>query len=94
MGKPADDEPAVRVRDTATLRGEAWIIVKRWGIDDRESRLALAEWILRRDVESWNDLRRVEWMRLVDALRGWEAVKVMRVQAGLESVGAGRDPSA
>lgn len=69
------------------MRGEAFIIVKRWKIDDRESRLQLAEWILKRDVESWSDLSRFEWMRLVDALRGWEAVKVMRTQAGLESLG-------
>lgn len=80
----ADDFERHRIPTVEKARAECFIIAKRWRIDDRESRLQLAEWVVRRDVESWSDLSRYEWSRLLDALRGWEAVRVMRMQSGLD----------
>lgn len=47
---------------------------------DREDRLALAENLLWRDVNSWKDLTDEELVRLLDCLEGYHLIGTLRLQ--------------
>lgn len=82
MPEPDDLERTHRVPPTDLLRKRCFAILHEAGIEDRTSRQDLAEWVLKRDVDSWTSLSRFEWMRITDALVGWESVRELRRQSG------------
>lgn len=63
----------------AHLARRGFAAADRAGLD-REQRIALAEFGLKRDVTSWDDLSLPELRRVVDMLDGWAYVMVLRSQ--------------
>lgn len=70
--------------DIDRLRRRAFAILSEAKLTDRADRHDFASFILGRKVRTWSDLTRPEWVRLVDALCGWVAVRTLRQQHGFE----------
>lgn len=46
----------------------------------RDERIALAEYLLRRDVKTWKDLTEDQVRRLLDAFDGWHLINELLAQ--------------
>lgn len=58
---------------------------------DREDRIALAEVLTERDIESWNDLSWEELSRVIDAMHGYVLVRHARLERSNAPEGARGD---
>lgn len=60
-------------------RRKLYMLAKEIGLSDDE-RHALAEYLLRRDVDTWKDLDDAQVCRLLDAIEGWSLISELERQ--------------